>query len=219
MDYQRHYDRLMERARGRVLVGYSERHHALPKCLGGGNGDNIVRLTPEEHYVAHQLLVKMYPGHMGLLWAAVAMTNGTRRMARRNKLFGWLRRRLAGRLSKRFKGSKASDEARANMSAAHQGKKRQPHTAETKAKMSAASKGRRKTAAHRQSMSAARKGKLTGPHSPAWIANQKAGLQRAAAQGKFSYERSDEYRAKQADRMREVWAKRASGELPMPVHE
>lgn len=30
MDYQSHYDRLITRARTRVLSGYSERHHVVP---------------------------------------------------------------------------------------------------------------------------------------------------------------------------------------------
>ena len=42
--------------------GYVERHHILPKCVGGGDeSENLVPLTPEEHYLAHQLLVKMHP--------------------------------------------------------------------------------------------------------------------------------------------------------------
>ena len=62
MNYRRHYDRLIERARNRVLSGYVERHHVLPRCMGGGNeSSNLVQLTAEEHYVAHQLLHKMHP--------------------------------------------------------------------------------------------------------------------------------------------------------------
>lgn len=64
-----HYDRLIERARIRKLEGYVEKHHILPKCIGGSNDKtNIVSLTPEEHYVAHQLLVKIYPGVQGLIY-------------------------------------------------------------------------------------------------------------------------------------------------------
>ena len=36
---------------------YMERHHIVPKCMGGSNNeDNLVWLTPSEHYVAHKLL-------------------------------------------------------------------------------------------------------------------------------------------------------------------
>jgi hypothetical protein len=158
MDYVAIYRRLMQRAFVRGLSGYAERHHVHPKCLGGTNdADNIVRLTPEEHYVAHQLLVKMYPGHIGLVWAAVAMTNGTTNQPRRNKMHGWLRRQLAARLSEKFKGGTHTTEARAKMRASHLGVKCGPHSAETKAKQSAASKGKAKSPEHRLALSMAKK--------------------------------------------------------------
>lgn len=37
-----------------------DRHHILPRSLGGSNNSsNLVLLTPREHYVAHRLLTKM----------------------------------------------------------------------------------------------------------------------------------------------------------------
>ncbi|XAO17074.1 homing endonuclease [Escherichia phage FL23] len=60
MNYEKIYNSLIDRARNRALTGYKERHHIIPKCLGGSNdASNLVDLTPEEHYVAHQLLVKI----------------------------------------------------------------------------------------------------------------------------------------------------------------
>lgn len=94
MNYQKHYGLLIERARVRKLEGYSERHHITPKCLGGNDDpDNLVDLTPEEHYIAHQLLVKMYPSHPGLVWAAIKMTQNSFATTRSNKLYGWLKRK------------------------------------------------------------------------------------------------------------------------------
>lgn len=94
MDYQKHYDLLIERAKTRVLGGYVEVHHILPKCLGGGDDKaNLVQLTPEEHYVAHQLLFKIHPSCSGLSYAMVMMT--FKHGERRNKLYGWVKRRAA----------------------------------------------------------------------------------------------------------------------------
>lgn len=43
---------------------YLEDHHILPRCLGGTNHkNNRVLLTAKEHYIAHHLLWKMYPGN------------------------------------------------------------------------------------------------------------------------------------------------------------
>jgi len=87
MDYQNHYDRLIERAKNRKLDCFTEGH------LGGPDvPENIVQLTPEEHHVAHQLLVKLHPGHTGLLYAAYLMTIGNDGR-KGNKWYGWLKRR------------------------------------------------------------------------------------------------------------------------------
>lgn len=107
MNYQKHYDLLCERAKERgEPEGYFERHHVIPKCLGGSDDQsNIVKLTPEEHYLAHQLLVKMHPDHNGLVWAALRMTHHSSGSRTNNKLYGWLRRK-AQRNSKARKGKK-----------------------------------------------------------------------------------------------------------------
>ncbi len=62
MDYKRQYDLLMEKARQRGTVeGYKERHHIIPRCMGGSNKkENLVELSAREHYVAHRLLYMYY---------------------------------------------------------------------------------------------------------------------------------------------------------------
>ena len=36
---------------------YQERHHIIPKCLGGSNEENnLIWLYAQEHYFAHKLL-------------------------------------------------------------------------------------------------------------------------------------------------------------------
>ena len=93
MNYQKHYNLLIERAKIRNLEGYKELHHIVPRCIGGTDErDNLVELTAEEHFVAHQLLVKMYPDHDGLKWAAVQMTGHQNGKRTNNKLYGWLKR-------------------------------------------------------------------------------------------------------------------------------
>lgn len=44
--------------------GYIEKHHILPKSLGGSNEKaNIVKLTAREHFICHRLLARMTIGH------------------------------------------------------------------------------------------------------------------------------------------------------------
>jgi hypothetical protein len=92
MNYIRIYNQLIDRARNRDLVGYGEKHHVIPRCLGGDDSkENLVKLTPEEHYVAHQLLIKMYPNNHALAKAAAMMISNRPT----NKMYGWIRRRFS----------------------------------------------------------------------------------------------------------------------------
>lgn len=96
MNYQKIYDSLIERSKNRSLVGYFEKHHIIPVCMGGAdNTENLANLTPEEHYVAHQLLVKIHPDNYALAKAAACMIPNRRS----NKLYGWVRRRHAMAMS------------------------------------------------------------------------------------------------------------------------
>lgn len=98
MDYSRAYDNLMTRAQERERPeGYAESHHILPRCMKGPDvAANRVWLTAREHYVAHQLLVKIHPGHHGLLYAAMMMTRRGRSQGRvGNRYYAWLKARYS----------------------------------------------------------------------------------------------------------------------------
>lgn len=96
MNYKEHYDRLIDRARNRSIEGYVEVHHAVPKCMGGQHSRaNLVSLTAEEHFVAHQLLCKMYPKHEGVAFALRLLTTHPNGRRVHNKEYGWIRRKLA----------------------------------------------------------------------------------------------------------------------------
>ena len=61
------YYKIIERARSRKLLREKndgmQRHHILPKCMGGSNtADNLVLLTYKEHRVCHRLLINMTTG-------------------------------------------------------------------------------------------------------------------------------------------------------------
>lgn len=61
--YKKWYDSIINNAKNRTLSGYFERHHIVPKSLGGNNDtSNIVNLTAREHFVAHILLTKFTEG-------------------------------------------------------------------------------------------------------------------------------------------------------------
>lgn len=96
MNYILHYERLITRARTRTRPEcYTEKHHIIPRCMGGGDEiENIAILTAEEHYVAHQLLVKIYPNNRKLLYAIQAMSMPGSSDRGSNKMYAWLRSRF-----------------------------------------------------------------------------------------------------------------------------
>ena len=70
MNYRQIHDTIIERAKIRKIEGYKERHHVIPRCLGGTNDlDNIVELTAKEHFLVHKLLCEIYPNDTKLFFA------------------------------------------------------------------------------------------------------------------------------------------------------
>jgi len=96
--------------------------------MGGTNdSDNLVDLTPEEHYVAHQLLAKMYPNQTKLSYAAACMGS----IRANNKLYGWLRIRISDNMKQN--NPNAGGEARRRYSSKYGApNKGYVHTAATK---------------------------------------------------------------------------------------
>lgn len=69
MNYKHTYNNLIQsrsqlnRIKDKDIIGGFENHHIVPKSLGGSNNpENLVLLTPREHYVAHWLLYKIHTG-------------------------------------------------------------------------------------------------------------------------------------------------------------
>jgi hypothetical protein len=106
MNYSRIYDQLIQRGQARqaglsksdivAKMGYVERHHIIPRSMAGTNhSTNLVYLTPEEHYFAHGLLVKIHPDVIALLRALMILSGSNKRNIRNNKIYGWARRRYS----------------------------------------------------------------------------------------------------------------------------
>src|SRR4051812_31227304 len=59
--YYQWYFVLIDKAKSRQdLIEHTETHHIVPKSIGGSNDEeNLVELTPREHFVAHLLLPKI----------------------------------------------------------------------------------------------------------------------------------------------------------------
>lgn len=167
MDYKQHYNKLIDRARNRLLEGYTEKHHIIPRCMNGSDESiNLVALTPEEHYVAHQLLIKIYPDNHKLIYAAKMMTvNSLNHSSRSNKLYGWLRKKHAKTISETLRGKKQTEEHKRKNSESKKGEKcywyGKRHTDEAKRKNSEKHKGKKYSEESNKKRSETLKGRVS----------------------------------------------------------
>jgi hypothetical protein len=161
------YHQIIANAQSRINNGYVEKHHIIPKCLGGtDDASNLVRLTAREHYICHLLLTKMTEGliRRKMLFAHWRMVHGNQNQSRyqltnrqyesakiamgraiseqnRNQILSKTRNK--GKVPwNKGKTGVMSQEARMKISAARLGK---GHTAETRKRLSDSAKTQNNT--------------------------------------------------------------------------
>jgi nitrate/TMAO reductase-like tetraheme cytochrome c subunit len=166
------YIKLIEWAKFNPPFGMVEKHHIVPRSMGGSNKkENLVALSPRVHFIAHWMLWKAYKnGKMANAFWTMKLCNGMRlnsksyeqariiaieymasiKRGKKASEATKLKMSLASKgkprpievvekIRQSHIGKKRSNEAKANMSKAHVGKKLSD---EIKAKMSAAKKGK-----------------------------------------------------------------------------
>lgn len=157
MNYKLIYDAIVERAKTTIREGYMERHHIIPKCLGGDDSQgNLVLLTAREHYLCHWLLAKHH--NIKKLWNAFAMMsviNDRQERIKNSRVFE--RARIARTLAMTGDGNPMygkpsackshTEETKQKIRLAKLGKKRDPFTRsppsqETRDRISSANKGK-----------------------------------------------------------------------------
>jgi hypothetical protein len=176
MNYTKVYNQLMERAKGRKPEkgGYYEKHHIIPKCMGGSNdNDNKVKLTYREHFIAHWLLHREYPTNKSLAAAFHIMAYGTSwRNARKEKgdFFPSSRQLEEAKMAKviQRRGTRHSEETRRKISESTKGKvspnKGKTTSNEVKEKMRAAKLGKKRSEEDKRKISEGKKKQVpTGP--------------------------------------------------------
>lgn len=105
MDYQKIYNSIIlfakNQNRKKSKGTLYERHHVVPKSVGGDNSiDNLVLLTPKEHYLCHRLLVEIYKNtiHENKMYYAMwCMVNGLgnqKRHATSSRIYQHLRLKI-----------------------------------------------------------------------------------------------------------------------------
>lgn len=72
--YLTRYDKFIAFYKETASVGFVERHHITPKCMGGSDDDdNLVILPARAHFICHYLLHKAYPENKKLAHAFAMM--------------------------------------------------------------------------------------------------------------------------------------------------
>ena len=113
--YTNWYNDIVFRAQNRNLPKevYTEKHHIVPRSLGGGNErENIAKLTAREHFVCHWLLTKMTTGQAQkkMAYACKRMMHSAGEKQYRYKISGRIYEQLKNNLNLLLKERKFSEE-------------------------------------------------------------------------------------------------------------
>jgi hypothetical protein len=170
--YTTWYNSIITTAQSRTIVGYVEKHHIIPKSLGGSNSvDNLVRLTAKEHYIVHRLLVRMTIGRdkrkMQLAISKMMQcSNNQERYKCSPRSFATIRESAALAMSGEYNHNYGKPRDAATRKKISQTVKAHIaingayiHTPESKAKISVANKGNSPSKETRQNWSKIRKGR------------------------------------------------------------
>jgi hypothetical protein len=122
------------RAAAKKHHGYVERHHVIPKSLGGSDtADNLVYLTAREHFICHMLLIRFTDG-ADKRKMTFALNKMTRKSKNQNR-----------HIPKSYQYEKIRIDFSNSISAEMAGKKKKPHSQEHKEALSKKTKGIPKT--------------------------------------------------------------------------
>jgi len=164
--YSKWYNQIVQHAQSRLIDGYVEEHHIIPKSLGGTDlVENLVKLTAREHFICHLLLTKMVEGSYKykMIKAAQMMGfahgNGQQRYKTTSRIYESLKRAITVPDEVRQKMGVSQRLRFENESGTFLGRK---HSDDTRMKMSQ-SASKPKSIAWKESASKNRKGK-TAPN-------------------------------------------------------
>lgn len=164
--YTKWYNSIVERRLAHPVEGYVERHHIIPKSLGGSNDQsNLVALTAREHYICHLLLLRMTTGaeRLKMLRAFNAFKISSRKNPRNltARQYQTIRNNPAPGWNKGLTIADYTPEQREAARRAGLTKRGRTQTAESNAKRSATLANRTVTDNHRANLSNSLKGRVS----------------------------------------------------------
>jgi hypothetical protein len=120
--YKKWYNNIVSSAKNRITEGYSERHHIVPRSLGGSDdASNLVTLSAREHFICHLLLTKFTTGYDKKLMN-FALGKFIQNSPLQQRTFNsWEYSKIRESISKARTGHKHSDETKKKMSEKRKG--------------------------------------------------------------------------------------------------
>lgn len=174
--YEKWYNHIILNAKCQIRFkgngDYYEKHHIIPKSLGGNDAkENLVLLTSREHFVCHWLLYKFSKGpnkaKMAHAWFMMCSTNNKNQK----------RHKTTSRIYELARLAKCTAEVlettRKKQSQSQKGK---TIPLETRQKISATTKGRAKSEKHRNNLSKSLKGRKKTKEHLARLSESRKGL-------------------------------------------
>lgn len=185
--YYKRYLKFIEAIKQNPQEGVKECHHIIPKSLGGKNvKENLINLTPRQHYIAHWLLWKVYQNKEMTLafWIMSNMIEKgvwhkinsktfqtlkeqhqkiqSEKMTKNNPMYDEKSRKKLSQSRKKLNWS-PSDEHKKQISDAQKSK---PKTELHRKKISESLRGKIKTETHIKNLAASHKGLFIGNKNP-----------------------------------------------------
>lgn len=163
--YTKTYYKIADRAKSRTIDGYLEKHHIIPRSLGGSNKkENIVSLTAREHYICHLLLTKMTSGieRQKMTYAAWTMAR-TRKIKTNSHIYEQLKKKATETLRDTQKGVKRGPQSEEHKQKLREAALRRYQDPEERKKISDSLKGRTFSEESKEKMRKAKEGYAPAP--------------------------------------------------------
>jgi hypothetical protein len=195
--YNKWYTNITSLGQTRVTTEYTEKHHILPRSLGGADDAvNLTKLTAREHFICHWLLVKIYPTgeeHWKML-------NAFRMMRAENPKQQRYKTKITSRIYANFK-EKYSLLQSVKVKGEGNGFYGKNHSPEAKARISVANRGRIQPQYEKENQIKAIVGRIRAPFSKEWKEKLSA-ASIGTNNHRYGVEVSEETRKKIGDKIR-----------------
>ena len=192
--YQTWYQNITDRARFRTLEGYTERHHVIPKSVGGNDDPgNLVNLTAREHFICHWLLTKIYTGK-----EKYQMLSALRGMRRENTKQQRYNTKITARVYNNLKEEWSIKHGKLMMTDKNK-MRGNTHTAKVKEIIRQKNTGKKLTLEQVENLRKAKVGKKREPFSQEWLDNMSK-AHTGERNGMYNKKHTDEAKEKQREK-------------------